>query len=178
MRDKTRGRNTSYRMRAFAKHLASLYMTRCSDVWRNYHFREQAWKMKLAESPISDITTVGLFKAVWKPQHNIDDLKHRTMFMVYDIRGSTQRVCYMERIIGHITLRTRNIDGPLIHTLCLKQTYEVAGEYVATRDASAIIEQDSAPPSIFRRCSHCDNIANLEVELFIYRRRIIIECFH
>jgi hypothetical protein len=56
MRDKTRGRNTSYRMRAFAKHLASLYMTRCSDVWRNYHFREQAWKMKLAESPISDKT--------------------------------------------------------------------------------------------------------------------------
>ena len=59
-----------------------------------------------------------------------------------------------------------------------EQMHEVAREDVSPGHAPILIKQFTAPPPIFWRSSYSDDIVGLKIELFRYRRRVVIKRAH
>lgn len=60
----------------------------------------------------------------------------------------------------------------------LEQTHKVAGEHIASSLPARLVKQFSRPPPVFWGGCHRDDIAGLEIELFVDSRGVIIEGFH
>ena len=70
--------------------------------------------------------------------------------------------------------KERGQDPPSVS----EQMHKVAREDVSPGHAPILIKQFTAPPPIFWRSSDGDDIVGLKIELFRYRRRVVIKRAH